>query len=129
MLDAAPARRRYQTTPLEPDAVLKEMWENPRRGYDTVVVKAFINLIGIYPVGTMVILDTYELALVSAANPNVEAVHRPMVRVISDPGGTLQYPGFEADLNERDGGGNYLRSIIKVTNPDKYGVKISDYFV
>jgi len=127
--DAATSRRRYQTTPLEPDAVLKEMWENPRRGYDTVVVKAFINLIGIYPVGTMVILDTYELALVSAANPNVEAVHRPMVRVISDPGGTLQYPGFEADLNERDGGGNYLRSIIKVTNPDKYGVKISDYFV
>ncbi len=127
--DAATSRRRYQTTPLEPDAVLKEMWENPRRGYDPVLVKAFINLIGIYPVGTLVILDSYELAVVSAANPNVEAVHRPMVRVISDPGGTLQYPGFEADLNERDGGGNYLRSIIKVTNPEKYGVKISDYFV
>ena len=127
--DAATSRRRYQTTPLEPDAVLKEMWENPRRGYDPVLVKAFINLIGIYPVGTLVILDSYELAVVSAANPNVEAVHRPMVRVISDPGGTLQYPGFAVDLNERDGSGNYLRSIIKVTSPDKYGVKISDYFV
>src|SRR5256885_5854221 len=32
--------------------------ENPRRGYDPIVVKAFINLIGIYPVGTCVILDT-----------------------------------------------------------------------
>jgi HD-GYP domain-containing protein (c-di-GMP phosphodiesterase class II) len=127
--DAATSRRRYQTTPLEPDAVLKEMWENPRRGYDPVLVKAFINLIGIYPVGTLVILDSYELAVVSAANPNVEAVHRPMVRVISDPGGTLQYPGVEVDLNGRDEGGNYLRSIIKVTSPDKYGVKISDYFV
>jgi len=36
---------------IQPDQVLKEMWENPRRGYDAVVVKAFINLIGIYPVG------------------------------------------------------------------------------
>ena len=127
--DAATSRRTYQTTPLEPDAVLKEMWENPRRGYDAVLVKAFINLIGIYPVGTMVILDTYELALVQSANPVAEAVHRPVVRIISDPGGTITYPGFVADLNEQDSAGTHLRSIIKVTNPDKYGVKISDYFV
>src|SRR5438094_10639865 len=47
--DAATSRRVYQTVPIQPDQVLKEMWENPRRGYDSVVVKAFINLIGIYP--------------------------------------------------------------------------------
>src|SRR3989442_859435 len=50
----------YTTLFRSPDQVLKEMWENPRRGYDPVVVKAFVNLIGIYPVGTCVILDTYE---------------------------------------------------------------------
>ncbi|MDO8667315.1 MAG: HD domain-containing protein, partial [Gemmatimonadales bacterium] len=72
--DAATSRRSYQTTPIQPDAVLKEMWENPKRGYDPVLVKAFINLIGIYPVGTMVILDTYELAIVAAANANLEMV-------------------------------------------------------
>ena len=32
--DAATTRRSYQTVPIEPDAVLREMWENPRRGYD-----------------------------------------------------------------------------------------------
>jgi HD-GYP domain-containing protein (c-di-GMP phosphodiesterase class II) len=127
--DAATSRRAYQTAPLEPDAVLKEMWENPRRGYDPIIVKAFINLIGIYPVGTMVILDSYELAIVTSANTDPAAVHRPIVRIISDPGGTLQYPGFEVDLAEKDEAGNYLRGIIKVTNPEKYGVRISDYFV
>ncbi len=127
--DAATTRRSYQTTPIEPDAVLKEMLENPKRGYDAILVKAFINLIGIYPVGTMIILDTYELAIVNAANPNPEAIHRPMVRVVSDPAGTVMYPGFVANLAEVDSAGNYIRTIIKVTNPDKYGVRVSDYFV
>jgi len=127
--DAATTRRSYQTTPIQPDSVLKEMWENPRRGYDPVLVKAFINLIGVYPAGTMVILDTYELAIVVSANASLEAVHRPMVRIISDPSGAITYPGHDADLAEQDSSGTFLRSIIKVTNPDRYGVRVSDYFV
>src|SRR5437867_780512 len=89
--DAATSRRVYQTVPIQPDQVLKEMWENPRRGYDPVVVKAFINLIGIYPVGTCVILDTYEVALVHSANPDLAHVHRPVVRLVPTADGpTIQ---------------------------------------
>ncbi|HET7789365.1 MAG TPA: HD domain-containing phosphohydrolase [Gemmatimonadales bacterium] len=127
--DAATSRRVYQTTPIQPDQVLKEMWENPRRGYDPVVVKAFINLIGIYPVGTCVILDTYEVALVHAANADVSQVHRPMVRIVASPDGALIKPGILADLAQRDEQGNFPRSIVKVTDPLKYGLNVSDYFV
>src|SRR5439155_48525 len=94
--DAATTRRVYQTVPIQPDQVLKEMWENPRRGYDPVIVKAFINLIGIYPVGTCVILDTYEVAIVHSANPDVSHVHRPVVRIVASPEGALHHPGFLA---------------------------------
>jgi HD-GYP domain-containing protein (c-di-GMP phosphodiesterase class II) len=127
--DAATSRRIYQTVPIQPDQVLKEMWENPRRGYDPVVVKAFINLIGIYPVGTCVILDTYEVAVVHAANPDVSQVHRPMVRIVASPDGALLTPGFLADLAHRDEQGNFPRTVVKVTDPVKYGLKVSDYFV
>jgi len=127
--DAATSRRTYQTTPIQPDAVLKEMLENPKRGYDQILVKAFINLIGVYPVGTLVILDTYELAIVTGANPNPEFVHRPIARIVSDSTGTVVYPGHVADLSARDADGNFLRSIIKVSNPEKYGIRVSDYFV
>src|SRR5258708_12536292 len=75
--DAATSRRVYQTVPIQPDQVLKEMWENPRRGYDPVVVKAFINLIGISPVGTGVILHTYQVSLLPTANPDVPHVPPP----------------------------------------------------
>ncbi len=127
--DAATSRRSYQTVPIQPDQVLKEMWENPRRGYDAVVVKAFINLIGIYPVGTCVILDTYEVGVVHAANPDVSQVHRPVVRIAATPEGTVQHPGVLVDLAHRDAEGHHPRTIIKVTDPQKYGINVSDYFV
>ncbi|MGH7614785.1 MAG: HD-GYP domain-containing protein [Gemmatimonadales bacterium] len=127
--DAATSRRIYQTVPIQPDQVLREMWENPRRGYDPVVVKAFINLIGVYPVGTCVILDTYEVAIVHAANTDVSQVHRPVVRVVATPDGAILHPGELADLAQRDEQGGFPRTIVKVTDPEKYGIKVSDYFV
>jgi HD-GYP domain-containing protein (c-di-GMP phosphodiesterase class II) len=127
--DAATSRRVYQTVPIQPDQVLKEMWENPRRGLDPVVVKAFINLIGIYPVGTCVILDTYEVGLVHAANPDVSQVHRPMVRIVLGADGAPLQPTLLADLAQRDANGNFPRTIVKVTDPTKYGIRVGDYFV
>jgi len=94
-----------------------------------VIVKAFINLIGIYPVGTCVILDTYEVAIVHSANPDVSQVHRPVVRVLTTPEGALQHPGFLADLAQREAEGHFPRTIVKVTDPAKYGINVSDYFV
>ena len=128
--DAATTRRVYQTVPIEPDQVLREMWENPNRGYDRVLVKALINLIGVYPVGTCVILDSFEVAVVSAPNPDGEQLKRPLVRVAVDvDGGPVPPPGIEIDLGEKDQSGAYRRSIVKVTNPSRYGITVGDYFV
>jgi HD-GYP domain-containing protein (c-di-GMP phosphodiesterase class II) len=127
--DAATSRRSYQTTPMNPAMVMAEMRDNPRRGMDPVVVKAFINLTGIYPVGTLVILDTFELGIVHAANPIPEMLSRPMVRVISDDRSNLLDPGFLVDLAELGPEGNYVRTIIKTENPERYGIRVGDYFL
>jgi HD-GYP domain-containing protein (c-di-GMP phosphodiesterase class II) len=127
--DAATSRRSYQTVPFTPADVMLEMRDNPRRGMDPVVVKAFINLTGIYPVGTLVILDTFELGIVHAVNPIAEMLSRPLVRIISDAQGNLVHPGEVADLSDRDANGTYLRTIIKTENPERYGIRVGDYFV
>jgi HD-GYP domain-containing protein (c-di-GMP phosphodiesterase class II) len=127
--DAATSRRSYQTTPLNPAQVMMEMRDNPRRGMDPVVVKAFINLTGIYPVGTLVVLDTFELGIVHAVNPIPEMLSRPLVRVISDAQGNLQHPGTLIDLAEQSEEGVYLRTIIKTENPERYGIRVGDYFL
>jgi HD-GYP domain-containing protein (c-di-GMP phosphodiesterase class II) len=128
--DAATSRRSYQTVPIEPDAVLREMWENPKRGYDPVLVKALINLIGIYPVGTCVILDTFEVGVVYAPNPEGTLLHRPLVRIAIDENGGMQpTPGRLVNLAEADEAGHFVRSIVKVTTPARYGLTVGNYFV
>ncbi|MDX2192973.1 MAG: HD domain-containing protein [Gemmatimonadales bacterium] len=127
--DAATTRRAYQTVPIEPDQVLREMWENPHRGYEPVLVKALINLIGIYPVGTCVILDGMEVAIVTGPNPEAP-LNRPNVRIAIDAQGALvPPPGMETSLADKLPGGAWRRSIIKVTNPQKYGLTVGDYFI
>jgi HD-GYP domain-containing protein (c-di-GMP phosphodiesterase class II) len=128
--DAATTRRAYQTTPFTPADVLQELRRNPHRGMDQVVVKAFMSLVGHYPVGTLLVLDTFELAVVHAVNPLPEAVSRPLVKIVSDPMGNVLFPGHVVDLNEQaPGAGGYVRTIIKVADPDRYGINVSDYFV
>jgi HD-GYP domain-containing protein (c-di-GMP phosphodiesterase class II) len=127
--DAATTRRVYQTTPHTPAAVLQEMRDNPKRGMDPIVVKGFINLLGIYPVGTLVVLDTFELAVVVAANPKQEALSRPLVRIVSDAHGNALHPAPQADLAQRDASGEYPRTIIKTADPARYGINVGDYFV
>ncbi|GIW50851.1 MAG: cyclic diguanylate phosphodiesterase [Gemmatimonadales bacterium] len=127
--DAATTRRAYQSVPIQPDQVLKEMWTNPRRGLDPVLVKAMINLLGIYPVGTCVVLDTYEVGIVHAANPDLTQLHRPLVRIVLSPEGAVLRPGPVVNLAETNSDGSYRRTIVKVTDPARYGINPADYFV
>lgn len=128
--DAATTRRSYQTIPIEPDQVLREMWENPNRGYEPVLVKALINLIGVYPVGTCVILDTLEVGVVYGPNPDTTMLNRPMVRIVIDADGAMQgAPGMLVNLADRDTSGGFARSIVKVTNPQRYNITVGNYFV
>jgi HD-GYP domain-containing protein (c-di-GMP phosphodiesterase class II) len=127
--DAATSRRVYTTTPLSPAEVLQEMRDNPRRGMDPVVVKAFVALLGIYPVGTLVVLDSFELAIVHAVNPIPEMLSRPIVRIVSDDMGNVEHPGRLLDLAEKTEAGNFTKSIIKTADPERYGIRVGDYFL
>ena len=128
--DAGTSRRSYQTSPWLPDAVLKEMRDNPARGFDPLLVKAFVSLTGIYPVGSVVILDTYELAVVVAPSTRPEVYHQPVVKIIYDELGIPLSPPRTLDLTEVDPAtGAPVRTIIKTTDPEKYGIRVRDYIV
>jgi HD-GYP domain-containing protein (c-di-GMP phosphodiesterase class II) len=128
--DAGTSVRSYQYEPWPPDAVLQEMRDNPKRGFDTLIVKVLITATGVYPVGTLVILDTHELAVVCQVNANPELLHRPKVRVISDPVGLPLSEPVTLDLATNDPAtGAPIRQIIKTTDSQKYGIRVSDYLI
>lgn len=126
--DAATTTRVYQQHPWSPADVLRGMRDNKRLGFDPVIVKAFINLTGIYPVGTVVVFDTFEMGLVHASNPDATALSRPIVRLLSDTQGNMLPETALADLNERNDQGSFFRTIIRTEDPDRYGIRLSDYF-
>ena len=127
--DAATSRRAYQSVPFTPAQVMQEMRDNPKRGMDPVLVNAFINLTGVYPVGTLVVLDTFELGIVHSVNPLQDMMSRPIVRIVSDRMGNVMHPGDLVDLADRSANGGFLRTIIKTEDPDRYGIRVADYFV
>lgn len=78
---------------------LKEIALGRKEAYDSRVTKALIEKIGIYPVGTMIELDTGEIARVEKINERYPLC--PLVRVESKYGrdGRLQEP-YHIDLAE-----------------------------
>ena len=126
--DAATTTRVYRDSPWSPADVLRGMRDNARLGLDPVVVKAFINLTGIYPVGTVVVLDTFELAIVLAANPDATALSRPLVRILTDDRGNLLDDPSPVDLTVRTPEGQFARTIIRTEDPQRYGINLGDYF-
>jgi HD-GYP domain-containing protein (c-di-GMP phosphodiesterase class II) len=128
--DAGTSIRSYQYEPNPPDKVLAEMRDNPKRGQDSLLVKALINATGVYPIGTLVILDSMEMAVVSGVNKDPDRLHQPTVKVISDPMGVPLAELVTLNLAEVDPGtGMPKRTIIKTTDPEKYGVKVADYLI
>ncbi|MDH3224827.1 MAG: HD domain-containing protein, partial [Gemmatimonadota bacterium] len=128
--DAGTSVRSYQYLPGSPNDVLKEMRDNPVRGFDPILVRALINATGVFPVGTLVILDSLELAVVARSNADPAHLHQPVVRIISDAmGNPLPHPQA-LDLSIPDPQtGVPSRTIIKTTDPEKYGIKVSDFLL
>jgi hypothetical protein len=105
------------------------MRENAHKFLDPLVMLTFTDMLGMYPVGTVLMLDTFELAIAYSVNPNPDFAKRPMVLVISDGEGNLHHPGVLVDLGETDEAGYFKRSILETVDPAPYGIRVGDYFL
>ncbi len=126
--DAMTSARVYRREPLSPEKVLKIMFAKSGQSFDPVLLKLFVNCVGLVPIGSMVLLDTNELAVVMRPNSGGQAVQRPLVKVISDPDGN-PLEGPEIDLTETKSDGQYLRSIVRLVDNTEYRFDTSRYFV
>jgi len=127
--DAITTKRVYRPKTLTPSDALKLMIEQGDKEFDPLILKAFVQMIGIYPIGSLVILDSGELAIVAKANPQAAFVKRPAVKLITDAQGT-QMDGPIVDLAEMDEAeAKFKKSILTTLDPEKYGIRIFDYLL
>jgi HD-GYP domain-containing protein (c-di-GMP phosphodiesterase class II) len=123
--DAMTSGRVYIKKPMAPDEVLRKMIVRAGTGYDTFLLKLFINAIGVFPIGTLLLLDTNELGVVYRNNS--EDLMRPKVRVFADKKGEREVVEI-IDLTRKDPEtGRYLRSVKQMVDPHKYGIDIKKY--
>ncbi len=125
--DALTSARAYRKAPFRPDQALNMMLEKSGTAFDPVLVKLFINIIGIYPIGTVVLLGTGEVALVVAPNPDPEYLHLPRVKLLFDSRGEPVEPEI-VDLADHDGGAPGDRQIVRSLDPEAYGVNVAEHF-
>lgn len=125
--DALTASRVYHRTPFPPDKALKFMLAKSGTAFDPVLLKLFVNAIGVYPIGTLVLLNTNEIGIVYASNPNPEKGDRPKVKIILDASGK-EIAEKVIDLTEQDENDSYRYEIMKVIDATKYKIDVARYF-
>lgn len=124
--DAMTSSRVYSRIAIAPDKALSIMMEGAGKYLDPLLFKFFINMVGVFPVGTLVMLDTKELGLVYESE--VVFADRPRVLIIVDSTGK-RVRGSVVDLTEKDEAGKYYRSIMKTLDPNKYNVNLAEYLL
>jgi len=111
--DAMTTPRIYKKDPLTPDRALRFVLEKSGQIFDPFIAKVFIQAIGIYPVGTVVDLDSGERGVVVKQHESSRFIHRPIVAPMRldgsfDPHGAL-YDLSERALSSR----GYRRTIVQ----------------
>jgi len=116
-LTTARVYRESNLTPYESLYYLIENMDTPseRRLFDRALVKMFIEIMGLYPPGTLVQLSTGELGVVCAAPALGTDPRRPKVRLVAG-----EQTGSVLDLDERLEG-EHRRSVRQVLNPANKG--------
>ena len=122
--DGLTSSRVYCRVPHPPDKALRFMLSRAGKVYDPIIMKLFINCVGIYPVGTLILLNTQELCVVIENNPDPEKWNAPRVKIIADAKGK-ELEGELVDLADHDCG----RSIEDTLDPNQYKFDVSNYFV
>jgi HD-GYP domain-containing protein (c-di-GMP phosphodiesterase class II) len=119
--DALTSIRVYYNIPKAPDEAVRVLLKKRGTNFNPMLVKAFVNLVGIFPIGTLVRLSTGEAGLVVHQTGDLL---RPKVLVLRTFDGTETE---ETSLLEMEQG-RYKRSILDSLEPQSMNVDVSLYF-
>lgn len=119
--DALTSSRVYYNLATPPDEAVRILLRKRGTNFNPMLVKAFVNLVGIFPVGTLVRLSTGEVGLVMHQTGDLL---RPKVLLLRTFDGTETE---EVNLLEMEKG-RYKRSILDSIDPQNMNVNIAQYF-
>jgi putative nucleotidyltransferase with HDIG domain len=117
--DALRSNRIYrQGLPSERIRAIMTQKDSP--AFHTRLLRRFINLMGLFPVGTLVRLNTAEVGLVTHEHPTDP--FRPQVKVLLDRlGAPVETPGL-VNTWEPDGRGDFRWAVVEAVDPEAVNI-------
>ena len=103
-------------------AILSEQ-DSP--AFNQVLLKRFINLVGLFPVGNLVRLSTDELGVVTAEHPTDP--FRPQVKIIIDEKGEQLENPLLVNTWDSDTRGAHSRAVVDALDPEPLGIDPLQY--
>ena len=122
--DAMRSQRAYQQA-FPTDRVLAVLKKDDGAHFDAQLVRRFVQLLGIYPPGTLVTLASGAIAVVTrihAPDP-----YRPRVKLLFQPDGSAYDLPLERNLWERPADGAEADAIVRPVDPAPYGIDPLSY--
>jgi HD-GYP domain-containing protein (c-di-GMP phosphodiesterase class II) len=115
--DAMRSKRHYQDA-FPADRILEVLRRGEGRAFESHLVRRFVQLMGLYPVGSLVRLNTGAYAVV--LRPSPYDPHRPRVRVVYAPDGHRLDAPYDVDLWDVEPDPHRSSSVTgPVTAPEK----------
>jgi HD-GYP domain-containing protein (c-di-GMP phosphodiesterase class II) len=129
VFDALTSPRVYRPEAMSPNLALEIMLAASGTDFDPILLKVFINMLGVYPVGTLVKLDTGELGLVVDGDSDGDLT-RPRVVLLKRTGGNQYSKGEMVKLTARQPDtGSYKRNIVNSCHPSRMGLQPADFII
>jgi putative nucleotidyltransferase with HDIG domain len=119
VFDAMRSQRRYQMA-FPTDRILQVLKLKDGRQFDQHLIRRFVQLVGIYPVGNLVKLNTGEVAVVLRVN--ADDPHRPQVRIIIGRTGRRLDLTYDMDLSENTDDPERAASVVAPVDPGELGI-------
>jgi len=115
--DAMTSDRPYRAA-LSPAQALRQLYDQGGTQFDPALVAAFVRTVGVYPVGTLVMLESGHLAVVEELHP--EQLLQPVVRVIYHAGRRQYVAPVRVDLARKVG--NHYGQIKRAETYERWGL-------
>ena len=124
VFDALRSNRAYRKG-LATDRIKHIMSQQDGQAFNKTLLRRFVNLMGLFPVGTLVRLNTEEIGIVTQTHP--EDPFRPQVKLIINAKGEKLEAPLLTNTWDRDVRGEFPRAVVEAVDAETVGIDTLGY--
>lgn len=128
--DALTSPRVYRPFAITPDRALSIMQEGSGKDFDPLLLKVFVNMIGVYPVGTLLRFENGEIGLVAKYSGQEEADRELWVQLLRPAQEEKFVKGDLVNLGSYDKvSKGYILPIAESMHPAAFNIQPADFLL